>query len=119
MLRFLANMERSKLRVVQAANIFGRSFSRREYPRIRSPWIVPTASAGAIAMGMSMLYGPTLLEIKDDTLICGEALIRGLRTLNAAIIITIDYKMNLPNKPHDSEEYISAISGCHRSLPFH
>ena len=102
------------MRAVHAARRFGRSVSR-DSSRPRS-WVAPAVTAGgfAAAAAAAVAGGHSLADFKDDIAIRGEALVRGLRTLKAAVIITADYKLNLPNKPHDSEEYTSAMSACNR-----
>jgi hypothetical protein len=51
---------------------------------------------------------------KDELSIHGAAIVRGLRTLKAAVEIIVDYKLNVPKGPHDSEEYTTALAACHR-----
>ncbi len=61
-----------------------------------------------------MWSGESLSETMDDISIRGAALVRGLRTLKAAVKIIADYKLHVPKGSHDSEEYKAAIAACHR-----
>ena len=103
------------MRAAHVVTRLGRRLSTREQTRART-WIFPIASVVGVGIGANVVYGRSLSEIKDDIITCGEALVRGLRTLKAAVVITADYKLNIPNVPHDSEEYASALSACHRYL---
>jgi hypothetical protein len=76
--------------------------------------VVAVVAAGGVTSAAAFWFSDSLSETRDDFSIRGAAVVRGLRTLKAAVKIIVDYKFNVPKCPHDSEEYKAAIAACHR-----
>ena len=99
------------MRAFHSAARFGRPFSKQsnsQMPRSR-PWVLPVVAASGLTSAVVMWSSD-----KDELSIRGAAVVRGLRTLKAAVEIIVDYKFNIPKGSHDSEEYKTALAACHR-----
>jgi hypothetical protein len=101
------------MRAFHSATRLGRPFSKQKNTSQSRSWILPVVAAGGMSSA-AILYSYGLSETKDELSVRGASFVRSLRTLNAVIKITADYKLNVPNGSHDSEEYKAAIVACHK-----
>ncbi len=108
---------RSAFRSASISSRWGRRWYAKQSWTWRQSWGFPVAMAsGGVIISAACLSDGEPAELKEFVAVRGVALVRGLRTLRAASEIALDYKLSLPKKQHDSEEYIAALSACHRSV---